>query len=70
MRDDLVEVLPDLPPHGRLGEAMLRHVRLDGGSDRGIVGQGHARKTAFLQLVPVQAGAKLVDEPPSFFNCA
>src|SRR6266481_4896918 len=70
MRDDFVEVFPNLPADCLLRKTMLRHMRLVGGGDRGIVGQGHARKTAFLQLVPVQAGAKLVDEPPSFFNCA
>ncbi len=86
MRDDLVEVFPNLPPDRVLRKAMLRHVRLDGGSDCGIVGERGAGETPFLQLVARQAGAKLVDgsqraaaqppppdhtgSPPSFFNCA
>src|SRR5882762_8643498 len=34
-----VLILPDLPPHRRLRQAMLGHVRLNGGGDRGIVGE-------------------------------
>src|SRR5258705_6700780 len=61
MGNDFVQVFPNLPPHYLLRELVLGHVALYGGGDRGIVGQGRARQTAFLQLVTVQAGAKLVD---------
>ena len=68
MGNDFVQVFPHLPPHRLLRKAMLGHVRLHGGGDRGIVGERGAGKAPFLQLVARQAGAKLVDgsqRPPA-----
>jgi hypothetical protein len=45
VRDDFVEILPNLAPHGGLRQTM-RHVRLHRRGDRGIVGEraaGEAR---------------------------
>jgi len=64
VRDDLVEVFPDLSPYRLLGEGVLRHMRLHGGRDRGISGERPPREAWLLLLIAAQPRAELVNEPP------
>jgi len=54
VRDDFVEVLPDLAPHGGLRQSMLRHMRPHRRGDDGIVGERAAGEARLLQLITAE----------------
>ena len=49
--DDLIEIRPHLAPDRLLGHCVRGHMRVHGGVDRGIVGEGATRETRLLFLV-------------------